>query len=319
MSSQTSTGMATPVTYPPPEQASTGNTIVPYTFPQAKLKLQQTQPGRTPLVLVACGSFSPITFLHLRMFEMASDFVRFNTSFEVCGGYLSPVSDAYKKAGLAPGHHRVEMCSRAVEHSSWLMVDPFETVNCDENGEPAYVPTARVLRHFDHEINTVLGGIEGTDGVRRKAKIALLAGADLVMSMGEPGLWSPVDLGVILGEYGAFIIERSGTDIDEALATLRQYEDNIWVISQVIQNDISSTKVRLFLKKDLSVRYLIPDPVVEYIEEHGLFQDEQSSKKKNSDTSSAGGKDKEKEKEKPTTADGTSTPSSSTEETTQQS
>jgi hypothetical protein len=25
----------------------------------------------------------------------------------------------------------------------------------------------------------------------------------------------------------------------------------------------SSTKVRLFLKKDLSVRYLIPDPVVE--------------------------------------------------------
>lgn len=118
------------------------------------------------------------------MFEMASDFVRFNTSFEVCGGYLSPVSDAYKKAGLAPGHHRVEMCSRAVEQSSWLMVDPFETVNCDENGEPAYVPTARVLRHFDHEINTVLGGIEGTDGVRRKAKIALLAGADLVMSMG---------------------------------------------------------------------------------------------------------------------------------------
>ncbi|EAA28398.1 hypothetical protein GE21DRAFT_9234 [Neurospora crassa] len=317
MSSQTSTGMATPVTYPPPEQASTGNTTVPYTFPQAKLKLQQTQPGRTPLVLVACGSFSPITFLHLRMFEMASDFVRFNTNFEVCGGYLSPVSDAYKKAGLAPGHHRVEMCSRAVEHSSWLMVDPFETVNCDENGEPAYVPTARVLRHFDHEINTVLGGIEGTDGVRRKAKIALLAGADLVMSMGEPGLWSPVDLGVILGEYGAFIIERSGTDIDEALATLRQYEDNIWVISQVIQNDISSTKVRLFLKKDLSVRYLIPDPVVEYIEEHGLFQDEQSSKKKNNDTSSTGGKDKEKEK--PTTADGTSTPSSSTEETTQQS
>lgn len=58
----------------------------------------------------------------------------------------------------------------------------------------------------------------------------------------------------ILGSYGAFIIERSGTDIDEALASLRQYERNIWVISQVIQNDISSTKVRLFLKKDLSVR-----------------------------------------------------------------
>jgi len=158
------------------------------------------------------------------------------------------------------------------------MVDPFETVNCNEKGEPQYVPTANVLRHFDHEINTVLGGIEGTDGQRRKARIALLAGADLVMSMGEPGLWAPRDLDTILGSYGAFIIERSGTDIDEALASLRQYENNIWVISQVIQNDISSTKVRLFLKKDLSVRYLIPDPVVEYIDEHQLFSEPNPNK-----------------------------------------
>ncbi|KAK0743227.1 hypothetical protein B0T18DRAFT_439221 [Schizothecium vesticola] len=248
-------------------------TLEPYTFPQQKLKHRQTEEGKTPLVLVACGSFSPITYLHLRMFEMASDFVRFNTEFEVCAGYLSPVSDAYQKVGLAPGGHRVAMCSRAVEPSPWLMVDPFETVACDANGAPRYVPTAQVLRHFDHEINTVLGGIEGPDGVKRKARIALLAGADLVMSMGEPGLWSPADLDVILGQYGAFIIERMGTDVDEALASLRQYEANIWVISQVIQNDISSTKVRLFLKKDLSVRYLIPDPVVEYIEEHGLFQE----------------------------------------------
>ncbi|KAK4166683.1 Nicotinamide/nicotinic acid mononucleotide adenylyltransferase 1 [Cladorrhinum sp. PSN259] len=264
---------ATPSTSPRGTPVAVSGPPPTYRFPHDKLKRRQTQPGKTPLVLVACGSFSPITFLHLRMFEMASDFVRFNTDFEVCAGYLSPVSDAYKKVGLAPGHHRVDMCSRAIEPSPWLMVDPFETVNCNENGEPAYVPTAKVLRHFDHEINTVFGGIEGTDGKMRKAKIALLAGADLVMSMGEPGLWSPIDLDVILGSYGAFIIERSGTDIDEALSTLRQYENNIWVISQVIQNDISSTKVRLFLKKDLSVRYLIPDPVVEYIDEHGLFQE----------------------------------------------
>ncbi|KAL2019204.1 hypothetical protein VTK56DRAFT_10004 [Thermocarpiscus australiensis] len=264
------TGTQTPTA--PLEPPAPSGPQAAYRFPHHKLKRRQTQPGRTPLVLVACGSFSPITLLHLRMFEMASDFVRFNTDFEVCAGYLSPVSDAYKKVGLAPGHHRVNMCSLAVEHSSWLMVDPFETVNCNEKGEPEYVPTAKVLRHFDYEINTVLGGIEGTDGQMRKARIALLAGADLVMSMGEPGLWAPADLDVILGQYGAFIIERSGTDIDQALASLRQYEHNIWVISQVIQNDISSTKVRLFLKKDLSVRYLIPDPVVEYIEEHQLFQ-----------------------------------------------
>jgi len=97
---------------------------------------------------------------------------------DTCG----QVSDAYKKVGLAPGHHRVNMCARAIEQSSWLMVDPFETVNCNSRGEPQYVPTAKVLRHFDHEINTVLGGIEGTDGQKRKARIALLAGASASLS-----------------------------------------------------------------------------------------------------------------------------------------
>lgn len=247
-----------------------------YTFPTHKVKRGPVTPGKTPLALVACGSFSPVTFLHLRMFEMASDFVRFNTDFEVIGGWLSPVSDAYKKVGLAAGHHRVNMCAAAVEHSSWLMVDAFETAVRNADNEPVYVPTARVLNHFDHELNTVLGG---TWGEGQKVKICLLAGSDLIQTMSTPNLWSPTDLDIILGQYGAFIIERSGTDVEEALGSLRQYENNIWVISQVIQNDVSSTKVRLFLKKELSVRYLIPDPVVAYIEEHGLFQDDKEGNK----------------------------------------
>jgi nicotinamide mononucleotide adenylyltransferase len=77
-----------------------------YTFPDARLKKKMDHPERTPLLLVACGSFSPITFLHLRMFVMADDYTKHNTEYEVIGGYLSPVSDAYKKQGLAPGEHR---------------------------------------------------------------------------------------------------------------------------------------------------------------------------------------------------------------------
>jgi nicotinamide mononucleotide adenylyltransferase len=78
-----------------------------YQFPAHRLRRRLREPGRTPLVLVAPGSFSPITFLHLRMFEMAADFTRFNTpEFEVIGGYFTPVSDAYKKAGLAAHQHR---------------------------------------------------------------------------------------------------------------------------------------------------------------------------------------------------------------------
>jgi nicotinamide mononucleotide adenylyltransferase len=87
------------------DSAST-QTLANYRFPTHRLKQRQNNPDKTPLVLVACGSFSPITYLHLRMFEMAADFVKFNTEFEVMGGLISPVSDAYKKAGLASSQHR---------------------------------------------------------------------------------------------------------------------------------------------------------------------------------------------------------------------
>ncbi|KAJ6072861.1 hypothetical protein N7467_010946 [Penicillium canescens] len=246
-----------------------------YTFPELRLKRTMSDPEKTPLLLVACGSFSPITYLHLRMFEMAADHVRFSSDFELIGGYLSPVSDAYRKAGLASAEHRVAMCQLAVDQTSdWLMVDTWEPI------QKEYQPTAVVLDHFDHEINTVRKGVDAGNGTRKPVRIALLAGADLIHTMSTPGVWSEKDLDHILGKYGSFIVERSGTDIDEALASLQPWKDNIHVIQQLIQNDVSSTKIRLFLRREMSVRYLIPVPVIHYIEQHHLYEDDGMEKGK---------------------------------------
>lgn len=98
--------MSTASTAPQAVVPASTQTLDNYAFPTHRLKQRQSDPERQPLVLVACGSFSPITYLHLRMFEMAADFAKFNTEFEIMGGYLSPVSDAYKKAGLASAQHR---------------------------------------------------------------------------------------------------------------------------------------------------------------------------------------------------------------------
>ncbi|KAJ4393424.1 Nicotinamide/nicotinic acid mononucleotide adenylyltransferase 1 [Gnomoniopsis smithogilvyi] len=259
-----------------PEASSSLSNVVPdsqlnpetYRFPSERLRRRQRQADKIPLVLVACGSFSPITFLHLRMFEMASDYAKFNTKYEIVGGFLSPVSEAYKKQGLASAKHRIQMCSFAASKTSdWLSCDPWEAI------QPDYVPTAQVLDHFDHEINVVLGGCEDVHGNKQPVRIALLAGADLIQTMSTPGVWSEKDLDHILGNFGAFIIERTGTDIDEALAGLKQYQDKIHVIPQVIINDVSSTKVRLMRKRDLSLRYVVPDPVIDYIQEHGLYRE----------------------------------------------
>ena len=39
---------------------------------------------------------------------------------DVLGAYISPVNDAYWKAALAPGRHRVHMCQlAALESGGW--------------------------------------------------------------------------------------------------------------------------------------------------------------------------------------------------------
>ena len=62
--------------------------------------------------------------------------------------------------------------------------------------------------------------------------------------------------------------------MDQAIDNLARWRHNIHLIHQLIQNDVSSTNVRLFLRRGLSVRYLLPMPVVDYIEENGLYVDD---------------------------------------------
>ena len=178
------------------------------------------------------------------------------------------------------------MCEIGAMPSDWLMIDPWEAI------QKEYTRTALVLDHFDYEINVVRDGIalyepgnenearehgnrgvDGNQNLRKPVRVALLAGADLIGTMSTPGVWSAKDLDHILGRYGAFIVERTGTDIDKALADLKQWKNNIYVIPQQIQNDVSSTKIRQFLAQYMSVHYLIPDPVIRYIEQHGLYED----------------------------------------------
>ncbi|CAZ84078.1 unnamed protein product [Tuber melanosporum] len=212
---------------------------------------------------------------------MAVDYVRQNMSdtYEVVGGYLSPVSDRYNKAGLANATHRVRMCELACEQTSdWLMVDPWEAIQNE------YQPTAVVLNHITTSVNDQLGGISTSsnpDTPKKPAQVALLGGSDLLQTMSQPGVWSLQDLDLIIGSHGIFVIERSGSNVSDALAPLNEWSEkmgknwleNIQVVRQLIANDISSTRIRQFLRWGMSVQYLLPSCVIEYLREHQLYRD----------------------------------------------
>lgn len=81
------------------------------------------------------------------------------------------------------------MCEIAVQSSHVLLdVDPWEAI------QKEYQPTALVLDHLEHEINSTLGGVEAANGERKAVQVALLAGADLLESMSIPDVWSDADL-----------------------------------------------------------------------------------------------------------------------------
>lgn len=143
--------------------------------------LNRCPAGHTPVVLVAGGSFSPITYMHLRMFEMARDEMRLNLSCPHCprlfvvGGLLSPVSDAYNKPELAPAEHRTAMCQLAVASSDWIAVDEWEA------RQAQHQTTLRVLTSIEQRLANSYG----------KVRVMLLAGADLIRSFDVPGTARP--------------------------------------------------------------------------------------------------------------------------------
>ena len=79
-----------------------------------------------------------------------------------------------------------------------------------------------------------------------------------------------------VGTYGALSIERAGSDIDNATEALTRWRHDISLMSQLIQIDVTSIKVRLSLLRGLLVRYLLPPSVIDHIEYHDLYIDDAS-------------------------------------------
>eukprot|EP00287_Rhodomonas_sp_CCMP768_P002220 CAMPEP_0196738158 /NCGR_PEP_ID=MMETSP1091-20130531/15665_1 /TAXON_ID=302021 /ORGANISM="Rhodomonas sp., Strain CCMP768" /LENGTH=233 /DNA_ID=CAMNT_0042082113 /DNA_START=121 /DNA_END=822 /DNA_ORIENTATION=- len=221
--------------------------------------------GLTPAVLISCGSFSPPTIMHLRIFETARDYFRSMQQvhkIEIVGGFLSPVHDKYGKSSLVPAADRVAMCQAALETSDWVVTDEWESKQ-DE-----WTRTRLVLDRFHQELNkdpALNGG--------RSVRVLLLCGADILDSMSTPGVWVESDLRQILS-YGTACIKRSGSDPEGLIFStdvLYEYQHSIFLIRDPIENQISSTAVRRAIKRNQSIKYLVTDSVEQYIKQRKLW------------------------------------------------
>ncbi|KAH0519437.1 Nicotinamide/nicotinic acid mononucleotide adenylyltransferase 3 [Microtus ochrogaster] len=105
-------------------------------------------------------------------------------------------------------------------------------------------------------------------------ELKLLCGADVLKTFHTPNLWKDEHIQEIVEKFGLVCVSRRGHDpkgyiLDSPI--LRQFQHNIHLAREPIQNEISATFVRKALAQGQSVKYLLPDAVITYIREHGLY------------------------------------------------
>lgn len=163
------------------------------------------------VVLMACGSFSPPTPMHFRMFEIARDYFKHMGTHQVIGGIISPVHDEYKKTGMVSAVHRCNMIRLGLHSSDWIRLSDWET------RQEGWSRTRISLQHHQNYINSYLNDDlsenEDTTDLQLPQWIPetlnnrnistgpvqtkLLCGADLLESFSVPNLWDPEDVSLL--------------------------------------------------------------------------------------------------------------------------
>lgn len=188
------------------------------------------------------GTFDPIHFGHLRLAETAREALGLDEVVFV------PVGDPVHRddTPAAGREERYRMCVLATESNPAFRVSRVET-DC---AEPAY--TVNTLAVLQRE----LGG----------STVFLLLGADEAVQFA--GWRRPRE---ILGMARLAVATRPGLDAPAIRKALPE-----WVLEQTeflppLSVDISATEIRKRVREGRSIRYMLPDGVLEYIEANNLY------------------------------------------------
>lgn len=203
------------------------------------------------------GTFDPIHYGHLR------------SALELCERLrlsqlrLMPCAvPAHRESPHCSAQQRAAMVELAVRGESHLVYDGREL----QRSGPSYtIDSLMELRAELGEsisLNLVMGcdAVLGINSWHRWEEILNWAH---VLVIARPGWQLPER-----GEVSRWLAQHR---LDEPRGLVEKGSGSVY-IEQLRPLDISSTEIRHLLQNGQSVRYLMPEPVLDYIEEHGLYE-----------------------------------------------
>lgn len=183
------------------------------------------------------GSFNPIHVGHL----IIANHVANNTDLNQVWFVVSPQNPFKSSSSLLNQYHRLHMIKSAIDGENKLRASSVEF----KLPRPSYtVNTLAYLKekHPGHEFSLILG----SDGFQNLDK------------------WKNYE--VLVKNYPIYIYKRPGFDIKQNRGA------NITVLSAPLL-EISSTRIREMIKEKKSIRFLVPDTVMEEIESNHYYRD----------------------------------------------
>jgi nicotinate-nucleotide adenylyltransferase len=212
------------------------------------------------------GTFDPIHFAHLRLAEEVAE----NFGLEQVRLIPAAVPPHRGRPSASP-EHRLAMTRLAIEGNPRFSVDPREL----GRSGPSY--TIDTLTETRNES----GG----------QPLCLLMGADAFAALTTWHRWEDLfDLAhVIIARRPGFPLEQLAASLPDPLRT--HYENRLendparltlapaggLFTHELTALDVSATAVRELIRRNASLRYLLPDAVIAYIHTHELYKERDAS------------------------------------------
>lgn len=234
-------------------------------WPRSGSELPAAGAALKPVCLLG-GTFDPVHLGHLRLAEELGEALGVDEVRLMPAG-LPP----HRHAPRASAHHRLAMVQLAIAGNPRLRADDHEVAHPG----PSYM--VDTLTHLRDELGggtpliLFLGAdaFQGLPTWHRWRELFRLAHLAVAHRPGfSPTRWEDTLAAELLTEWHSRRAEQPA-------ALWASQAGHVW-LHPITQMDISASRIRNLAGQAASIRYLVPDPVLDYIERHQLYRQEES-------------------------------------------
>lgn len=217
---------------------------------------------KLPPIGLLGGTFDPVHYGHLRLAEEARDSLGLAAVRWIPAG-----QPPHRREPHSTAHQRLEMVRLAIAGNAGFVLDDAEV----RTGQPSY--TVVTLERLRRELCgaqplIVLLGVDAFRGLPTWHRWRELFALAHIAVANRPG--SPLDPGNLAPELAHELAAR----LSDSAAAVGTSAAGAIVQLNMTPLAVSATEIRARLSAGRSARYLLPDPILDYIERNHLYRTE---------------------------------------------